>query len=196
MKARVINEASEHFGSIIDVYSINYKYIAGLNKDGYRKVKIPFDEVNFEFDSQWEKDVVKYRGLLKIKNPPSSMKFYAALCYAIEQHFQFEIKSILVVNDINEKVRKNYWYKNIDILINNTMPINIRVLGRDYSSLYDISIEDIDGDKFARRCSEGIYRLRKLINESSGKLSVYERVLKGMKKHNECLEQQKSIDNA
>lgn len=198
MKAEVINKASEHFGSVIDVCSINYNCITGFIEDGYKKIKINYDEAKFKFDSEWEKDAVKYRDLFNIKAPASSMKFYAALCYAIEQHFNFEIKSIVIVNDINEKVRKNYWYKNIECIINNTRPINIRVLGREYSDIYDISIEDIDGDKFTARCSEGIFRLRRLIEESSEKLAVYERVLKGMNNHNEKLKlkQQRSIDKA
>lgn len=192
MRAKVINEASEHFGSVIDVRSIDYRYVTGY-KDGRERIRVGFDEVKLECDSEWEKDVVKYRELLKIKSQVPSMKFYAALCYAIEQHFDFEIKNIQVVNDINEKVRKNYWYKNIECLINVTRPVNIRVLGRDYSGLYDISIEDIEYEEFAKGCSEGIHRLRRLIDESNEKLAVYEKALKGMTNLHEMLEHQKSI---
>lgn len=196
MRAEVIDKTSEHFGSVIDVCSINYEYITGFIEDDHKKIKINFDEVKFEFDSEWERDAVKYRDLLNIKTPASSMKFYAALCYAIGQHFKFEIKSIVIVNDINEKVRKNYWYKNIECIINSVRPINIRVLGREYSDIYDISIEDIDGDKFAAMCSEGIKKLKLLIDESSEKLTVYEMALESMNSHHERLDQQKVIDKA
>lgn len=181
MKARVINESSAYSGVVIDVKLAGSSCIYGYPAESKTKVQVPYKDVELVFEYEWEKNIVKYKELLKIRLPrTASMKFYAALCYSIEQHFPGEIVTVSVVKDVEEKVRKRYWYKNIEIIINDVFPVNIRICGREYIDHYDIDIEDMDAEKFTAKCREGICRLKDLIGESSEKIKLYERVLYGM----------------
>ena len=121
---------------------------------------------------------MKHRELLGIKLPAAtSAKFYAALCSAIEQHCKPEIESIQIICDLEEKARKKYWYKNIDLLINGNDPVNIRMTGRNYSDIYDIDIEDIDIECLSCECRDNIAKLEAMIEESRKKICFYRDML-------------------
>jgi hypothetical protein len=180
MKALITNKASVHFDKLIDVKLLKYRYVYGFLSDTYTKVKVPYEDADFKFDHEWEESIVRHRELLNISLPAASMKFYAVLCYAVEQHFGGRVDSICVIKDINEKVRSNYWYKNIEPVVNGSCPVNIRIWGRNFSDTYDINIEDMNVEKFTEECREGIDRLNALIQKSNEKIVTYRKAMKAM----------------
>jgi hypothetical protein len=181
MKAKVVGESSGYTNEIVDVRQINYGYVYGLLSDGSSKVKIPFEDVEFIFDSTWEESVIKYRDVLKISIPPAvSMGFYAALSHVLEQHYEGDIESIDILSDDNEKSRKGYWYKKTVVVINNCHPVFITASGRNYTNNYNISMEDMDPKSFACQCREGIVRLRKSMDREAEQLKLYEKALNGV----------------
>ena len=178
MKAKVVNELSCYLGVIIDVKLLNYKYIMGYLPGTFEKVSFPFTDVELTFDCEWEKNVIKYKDILNISLPPTtSIKFYAAICYTIEGYFKGEIKSIGILRNSDEKARKKYWYKSIDIIINDNHPVSITASGREYTDIYNINTEEVDINSFTRQCKEGIYKLKEIINKGSQKLRLYEKAL-------------------
>jgi hypothetical protein len=178
MKAKVINESSNYFDMVISVKLAGPSHIFGYIPNTRTRVQLPYEDVELTFEHEWEKSIVKYKSLLNIKLPmAASMKLYAAICYVAEQHFNGEIRSISVVKDVEEKVRKGYWYKYIDIIINHVNPVNIRVTGKNYTDLYNINAEDIDAKSFAAECVDGICRLKELIGKSNEKLKFIEKML-------------------
>lgn len=182
MKAKVINESSKYFQMIIPVKLASSCHIFGYIPGTRTKVQVPYEDVELIFEHEWEKSAVKYKNLLDIRLPrAASMRLYAAICFVLEQHFNGIIKSISVVRDIEEKVRKGYWYKNIDIMVNSTHPMNIRITGKNYANLYDINIEDMDIESFVSECTDDINKLKELISKSSEKLRLYEKVMYEMK---------------
>lgn len=186
MKVRVINRSSDYFDSTIDVKFLNYKYVFGFLSGGYTKVKLPFEDVEFIFEHEWEESMVKHRDILKISLPKAvSLKLYSVMCYAIEQHLKGEIKSIAVLSDINEKARRGFWYKKLDMLVNQRCPVSITISGKNYSDLYNIDIEDRDADSFIYGCRDGIRKLRELIDRNTEQLELYERALNDLMNPNE-----------
>jgi hypothetical protein len=178
MKAKVINESSNYFDMVISVKLAGPSHIFGYIPNTRTRVQLPYEDVELTFEHEWEKSIIKYKSLLNIKLPAAaSMKLYAAICYVVEQHFNGGIRNISVVKDVEEKVRKGYWYKNIEIIINNVYPVNIRVTGRNYTDLYNINAEDMDVKSFAAECADGISKLKELIGMSNEKLKFFERVL-------------------
>lgn len=178
MKAKVINRMSEYFDLIIDVRMLNYKYIYGLGPDSKAKVKVYFEDVEFVFDHEWERNIVKYRDILRICLPEATtIKYYAAICSVMEEYFKGDIKNISIIRDVNEKARKGYWYKRIEIVINGTHPVYVGASGRNYSDMYNINMEDIDVNSFICACKDGICNLKENINRNFEQLRYYEKVL-------------------
>jgi hypothetical protein len=178
MKARVRNEKYGISDAVVDIRSLDYKYVSGFLPGAYEKVKVPYEDVEFIFDNEWEKNIVKYRDILRIVLPKGvSPRFYAAIADGVEGYFNGEINNICILADIEEKVRKKYWYKRIVILINNSRPVMITASGKEYQNIYNINIEEVDLKSMAAECKEGMCRLRELINASNEQLKLYERVL-------------------
>lgn len=178
MKAKVTNKLSEYFGVEIDVRLLNYYYILGMLPGGYTKVKLPFEDIEFIYDYEWEKNIVKYRDLLKVSLPNTvSIKFYAALCSVIEEHFGGAIRNILVIGDVNEKARRGYWYKKLEVIINGSHPVSISASGGDYTDLYNINAEDVNIESFVHGCKDGIQKLKEIIKRNVEQLKFYEKVL-------------------
>lgn len=178
MKAKIVNKKSAFAGKKIDVEFLDSRYVYGYLSGTREKLQLPFNDVKLVYEYKWEKAVVKYRELLNIKLPKAaSIKFYAALCSAIEEHYKLEIESIHIIRDVEEKARTKYWYKNIDMLVNNTHPVNIRITGRNYTDIYDIDIEDIDMESLANECRDDICKLETIIEKSCSKLCFYRGML-------------------
>lgn len=178
MKAKVKNVVLGVSEMVVDVRSLDYKYVFGYLLGSYERVKIAYDDVEFMFDSEWEKSIVKYREVLHISLPKGvSPRFYAATAYAIEEYSKDEIRSICIIRDIQEKSRRKYWYKKIIVVINNSSPIIISAYGREYSNTYNINIEKTDSANLAFECKEEICRLKKVIALGMDQLEFYEKVL-------------------
>lgn len=178
MKAKVINGLSDYSGVIIDVRLLDYNYVLGMLPGGYTKVKLPFEDVEFIYEYEWEKNIVKHRDLLKISLPDTvSIKFYGALCSVVEEHFGSTIRDVLIIGDSNEKARKGYWYKRLEIIINGSYPVSISASGGDYTNLYNIRAEDVNIDNYVDGCKDGINILKEKIKRDVKQLRFYEKVL-------------------
>jgi len=193
MRALIKDRSSEHHDFTMDVKLINYDYVFGIIEGKNIKVKVPFDGVEFIYDYDWEKSIVKNRDILRVSlGKTSSMKFYGALLDALEQHFEGEIKNLAVLSDINERARKGYWYKRVEAIANGTRPVEIRINGRDYGDFYNINIEDMDLNSFKLGCRDKITNCRQIIKMSLEKLKVYEKALYIME-HPEYMREYKAI---
>lgn len=178
MKAKLRNEKLGIQDAVVDVRFLNYKYVLGIMPGTYGKVKVPYEDVEFIFDNEWEKNIVKYRDILRIILPKGvSPAFYSALVHAVEEYYDGDINNICIFADSQEKARRKYWYKKIVMLINNSHPVAITASGKEYANIYNINIEEINLKSMAVECREGISRLKKLIDESCEQIRLYERVL-------------------
>lgn len=195
MKARIINRLSDYFDVVIDVKGITYKYIFGLHPGLGLKTKIPYEDVDFIYEYEWEKNVVKYRTLLKISLPKAvSYKFYAAVFLAVEGRFKDGIESIVILKDTNEKAKRKYWYKRTVLIINEVYPILISASGREYGDNFNIDVEDIGTDSAAIHCSEGICRLEEIISISVEQLNFYRKVLHSLENPQDMKYTHKAIE--
>lgn len=195
MKAKVINRISDYFDKILNIKHLDYKFVTGILSEDRKRIKVPFGDVEFIFDNEWEKSIVKYKDILKISLPNSvSIKFYGAICYAIEEYYKGVISDLSVIMDINEKARRNYWYKRIDVVINGEKVATITASGRDYTDKYDISIEDVDISSFVYECRNGICKLKELIKGSVEKINQYEKVINSLESSKNGVRKYKAIE--
>lgn len=195
MKAKVINQFSNHFEAEIDVKLINYRYVFGIVPSQALKVKVPFEDVNFIYEHEWEKSIVKHRALLNISLPKAaSLRFYAAVSMILEERFKDGIKTIYVLKDINEKARKKYWYKRAVLVVNNAYPIFVSASGREFTDNYNINIEDTTTDQVVLVCKEGICRLKEMIGASAEQMRIYQKVLNGLETPGDDIYQYKAIE--
>jgi hypothetical protein len=178
MKAKNVNRRSGYYDIEIEVRMMDYNYVYGLLPGGYSKVKLPFENMEFTFKEEWEKDAVKYRDLLSIPLPrTSSLKLYAAISSALEGSFGKELQKVVIMRDYCEKVRKNIWYKTTELVINGINPVIMKIVGHDYSDLYDIKIQEIDKDNFISNCEDNVSKLKELLDKNRKKIELYEQVM-------------------
>lgn len=178
MKAKVVNRSSGYYNVVIDVKMIDYNYVYGLLPGGYSKVKLPFEDMEFMFDEEWEKDALRHRDLLNIPLPrTSSVKLYAAINTALEGGFEEGLKSVVVIRDYCEKVRKKIWYKTTELVINGAYPVIMKIVGHDYSDLYEIKIEEIDKETFISNCNDSVSKLKELLDKNMKKIELYQKVM-------------------
>lgn len=182
VKAKVINSFSDYYNEIVNVKLLNFKYVSCIVNGIMPRVKIPYEDVEFVYDYEWEKYIVKYRDMLRISLPAEvSPKFYALLSKAFEQHIKTEIKSIAVLSDINEYPRRKYWYKRMVAVVNDKYPVLVTSSGKKYSNCYNINIEDLERDKFINDCKCGIEKVKSAIETGTKQLDAYERILCSVK---------------
>lgn len=178
MRAKIKNVIPGGSDMVVDVRSLDYKYVFGYLPGSYERVKVAYDDVEFMFDSEWEKSIVKYREILHISLPKGvSPRFYAAVAYALEEYSKDEIRSVCIIRDVQEKARRKYWYKKIIVVINNTSTVIITAYGKEYSNAYNINIEETDSANLVFECKEEICRLKNVIALGMDQLGFYEKVL-------------------
>lgn len=188
LKARVTNHMSAYYLSIIDIKSINYKYVFGVGCGVDGKVKVPYEDVEFICDNELEKCIVKYRDVLKISLPHGvSPGFYGMLSNSIEEHIKGNIRSISILFDSNEKARKKHWYKRIVAVVNDTCPLLISASGRDFTNCCNINIEDINVDEFVDECRKEMQRIKDIIDTGVNKMISYEKMLYKLKNTERCM---------
>lgn len=181
MKAKVINSSSDYYCAIIDVKSINFKYVSGIDNCIGKKVKLPYEDVEFVYEQEWEKNIVKHRDILNVSLPDgASPFFYAILSCTLEEHMKGDIRNIAVLSDVNEYTKRKYWYKRVAAVINNNHPVLIAVSGREYSVQYNVDIEDMDRCKFISECKNGINEVKESIEAGIRKVKYYENILNNM----------------
>lgn len=181
MKAKVINSSSDYYSAIIDIKSINFKYVSGIDNCIGKKVKLPYEDVEFVYEQEWEKNIVKYRDILNVSLPDrASPFFYAMLSCTLEEHMKEDIRNIAILSDVNEYTRRKYWYKRIVAVINNNHPVLISASGKEYSVQYNVDIEDMDRYKFISECKKGINEVKESIEAGMRKVKYYENILNSL----------------
>ncbi|KPU44530.1 hypothetical protein OXPF_16130 [Oxobacter pfennigii] len=186
MKVQVVNNLSEFYSAVIDVRMLNYDYIFGHLENSSIAVKVAFEDVDFIYENEFEEKIVKYRDLLKISLPGTvTIRFYGAFCSVLEEYFNEEIKSITILKDDDEKARKGYWYKRVELIINEIRPACITASGRNYADKYNVNMEDIDILQFIYNCKKGIYEIKTEIGKNLERLRIYEKALRSLNDPND-----------
>lgn len=159
MKARVMNIKHEFYNCIFEVSYLSYVNAAGYDIKSKNIISAGFEEVEFIYDADWEKEIIKNREILNVKKPKkASYYMYFILLKSIEEHIGLDINELIILKD-NEYDSKKVWIKKIVVSVNGS-PININITGQNYSNKFEIKITDTDNDLFIKECMEEIEKLQ------------------------------------
>lgn len=180
MKARVIDAKHEFYGCTFEVAYLSYANAAGYDIKSRNIISAGFEEIEFIYDADWEKEIVKNREILNIKKPrKASYYMYFILIKSIEEHIGMGINELLILKD-NEYDSKKVWIKKIGASVNGN-PININITGENYSNKFQIKITDVENDLFIKDCIEEIERLQIGLKRDAKRINGLVKAVKSIK---------------
>lgn len=180
MKARVIDAKHEFYGCTFEVAYLSYANAAGYDIKSRNIISAGFEEIEFIYDADWEKEIVKNREILNIKKPrKASYYMYFILIKSIEEHIGMGINELLILKD-NEYDSKKVWIKKIGASVNGN-PININITGENYSNKFQIKITDVENDLFIKDCMEEIERLQIGLKRDAKRINGLVKTVKSIK---------------
>ena len=180
MKVRVINKDSSDFEKEFKVRRMNYDQSV-VNYPNSKGINIFLNkDIEFITESDVDKFLIKYRDLLKIMlNRGISINLYKILVDNIQEQFNEEFEALNLLKDKYKVNKRGIWDKEILCIINNHIPINIIASGENFKKVgYNISIEEINKEKFFELCTFEIKKIEKEIKEKEKQLSRYGQGLK------------------
>lgn len=180
MKARVIEASHEFYDCIFEVSCLSYDNAAGRDVKTGDVIAAGFEQLEFIYDGEWEREIVENREILNIKKPrKASYYMYLALVKSLEAHIGDEIRE-LVILDEKEIDGKKVWMKNIKAAANNS-PLTINITGKNYSNKFDIRITEGDRDEFMEECRGEIERLQIGLKRDAKRINGLVDTIKDMK---------------
>ena len=176
MKIRVVNNKLTLFNNELQVMNMNYDMVvAKYEKD---TIKLSKEDVLFIAENQYEEIILKCRDLLKIKlDKTMYIGFYAELVDKLEQVIDKSIKNIEVLVDKYYLIKKGLWEKDLILVINEEIPLEVNVIGKNYSKSFDIVIKEISLRDFTNNCCLEMDMLKLQIKEKQRMIDRYGKIL-------------------
>lgn len=179
MRIIVADKQSEHYHREFHVSKMNYDCI--IVKDGDKDIEFKVENVELISDSLLEDVIIKYRDIIKIKlNRGIHILLYTKLINFIEENINGKVETLEVLSDDYGLIRKNLWEKNIKVVINETTPLLINVVGRNYDKNFDINIKNINIQDFIEECFFEIEKNKVEIEEKLMDNKRHEKALKNV----------------
>lgn len=165
--------------TLFDVLFLTEEEIYAINKKNNQKKVFKYSEVKFNFDAEWEEELIKHREILAIKKPRcASFYMHYAILIAIKEHINEEIKSIAIIEDGDGTFKKGF-LKDIKCIVN-LRGININVSGNAYKNIFDIKVADLDPKVVLDSISYEYHKVKQKIENESRKLLKFELLLKNL----------------
>lgn len=177
MKMRVISELSDYYKQEFHVLSMNYDNI--IVRNGHKNMSFGSDEAELIAENSSEEIIVKCKDILKIRLVRGmTFAIYIKLVSFIEDNINGNIKKIEVLKDEYSLIKKGLWEKNISAVINNKYPVDINIIGKNYSNAIDIVIKNKNIEQFKDECNIVIKMSKAEIQEKKKYFERYEKALK------------------
>lgn len=177
MKIIIKNKENDYYNQELEVLKMNYDNVLARDIDTGAKLKFKKKDIKFKADNDYEKVIEKCSDLLKIKlNSKMSLIIYSALYEAINEYCGEKIKRMDIVKDNDRKIKKGLWEKRLLIAVNKNKPLEISVVGRNYSRVYDVFIKNVEMKEFTKRCMLEVEKLnneKNIVNEKIKEFKKY-----------------------
>lgn len=179
MRVIVADKLSKYYNRELHVSKMNYDCI--IVKDEDKDLEFKIKDVELISDSILEDVIIKYRDIIKIKlNRGIHLLLYTKLISFIEENINNKVENLEVLSDDYRLIRKKLWEKNIKVVVNYKIPLQINVIGRNFDKNFDINIKNIDIQDFIEECSFEIKKNRAEIEEKLMDNRRQEEVLKSV----------------
>lgn len=161
------------------VQKMNYDDIVVY--DGTERRHFRRDEVEFISESTYEDILIECKDIIKIKlDRGMSLNVYTKLVCFIEDKTNGKIKNINVLKDEYKVIRKGLWEKKLFLVINKTTPLEVSIIGRNFSKTFDITIKDIELERFIEGCISEIKELNDSIKRKKDLSDRYKKALQNV----------------
>ena len=150
MKVKVINNELEDFGSTFKVRRMNFDNIIVDYPTGSGIKNFSFSDIECISENDIDKFLIKNRSFLKIKLKRGiSVAFYNALYTSIKFEIKEEIENLSVIKDKYKINKRGIWEKEILLIINNKVPLEVMASGQNFKrNGYNIIINRLEKDNF------------------------------------------------
>lgn len=175
MKVKIINKDSSDFEKEFKVRRMNYDQSV-VNYPNSKGINIFLNkDVEFITESDIDEFLIKYKDFLKIKlNRGISINLYKILLDTIQEQFNEKFLSLNLLKDRYKVNKRGIWDKEVLAIVNEHIPVNIIASGENFKKTgYNISVEEINKEKFFEICCFEIKKIQKEIKEKETQLSRY-----------------------
>lgn len=177
LKVRVINDQMSCFHDEYKVVKLNYDHV--VVREGYDRKSFNREDVEFICENKEEEVIKNYEDIIKIRlDKGVSLVVYTKLINFIEANVNAKIKSINVLKDDYRIIRKGLWEKRLFLIINDKEPVDISIVGRNYSKKFDITIRNVGLEEFIEECGIEINKLQSEIKEREKLAQRYQKAVK------------------
>ncbi len=172
MKIKVINNELPYYNKELEIIYINYDMIVAKTEES--KIKLKKEDGILIAENQKEEIILKYPDLLKIKlDKTISILFYTELIDKLNQVLMKDISNIEVLVDKYHIIKKGLWEKKLILVLNESVPLEVIIIGRNYSKSFDIVIKEITMKDFVENCFFEIDMLNKEVQEKNNMKEIY-----------------------
>lgn len=138
-------------GAEFNISFLSYEMAAGREEGSDNIIAAAIEDIDFIYDSAWEKKIIENREILGIKKPKDASYFmYSAIVQAIEGHIGENIKEFVIIED-KDSVLKKAWMKKITALVNGRAVV-INITGKRLSNTFSITASDVEADEMLNIC--------------------------------------------
>jgi hypothetical protein len=176
MKIRVINQELSEFNHDYKVKNINYDMV--VVEENNKTYSFVMEDIELISENKYDELILKYKDILKIKLGHNiSVALYSALVNCIEGKIDGKLMSLNVLKDEYNISKRGIWEKKLVVLVNQSVPLDITVIGEKYAEKFVITFRDITLQDFIEGCSESIKHIRKDIEEKENDIKAYKRAV-------------------
>lgn len=177
MKIKVINSELPLYNEILKVKNMNYHMVIA-ERNGER-LPLNMEDIELVPENKYEGFIEKHKDILKIRlNREISPAMYKALIDCIEDKITGRFESLEVLSDSYKISKRGIFEKNMVLVVNKSLPVEVTVVGAKYSKEFSITFKDIDLQSFIEGCGEDIRCLKKEIEEKRKSINRYKSILK------------------
>ena len=165
MKVKVTNNKLQEYNQVFKVRRMNYDQVI-VNYPNEKGIEC-FNTKDLEYieENKIDEFLIANRQFLKIKLKRGiSVAFYSALKETLEMEINGEINHINVLVDKYNVNRRGIWDKNLVILINRKIPVEINASGQNFKkNSYNIVAKTLEKNYFIELCTNEVEKLEKKI---------------------------------
>lgn len=177
MKIKVINNKLPLYDEVLKVKNINYDMVVA-ERNGER-LPLSMEDVELIPENKYEELIERHKDILKVKlNREISPELYRTLIELIEGKIDGRLEALEVLNDNYKISKRGIFEKNMILVVNNSLPLEVIVVGTKYSKEFSVTFRDINLQSFIEGCSESIMYLKKEIGEKQKSINRYKSILK------------------
>ncbi|OOM71282.1 hypothetical protein CLPUN_50120 [Clostridium puniceum] len=169
MKVKIINYNFEEYENIFKVRRMNFDKIIVNYPNEVGNKSFSFKDVECISENDIDEFLIKNREFLKIRLKRGiSVNFYNALYTSIKIETKEEIKKLSVIRDKYKINKSGIWEKEILLIINNKLSLEILASGRNFRrSEYNIIINRLEKENCLELWYEEIKNIEREINGKS-----------------------------